>query len=141
MQENSDYLTSQIITYIGNKRSLISEIENHISAIKEKIGKTVCLSAKEGVGEEELEKAITEVIGAENFDASAGILSSEAQRETVVSALRSLNEAENALTFGFSLDAVTVCIEETIENLMKLTGESVSEAVVNEVFHNFCLGK
>lgn len=138
-RELVDSLSQIPCVAVINKTDLEKKLDD--SYIKEKIGKTVCLSAKEGVGEEELEKAITEVIGAENFDASAGILSSEAQRETVVSALRSLNEAENALTFGFSLDAVTVCIEETIENLMKLTGESVSEAVVNEVFHNFCLGK
>ena len=52
VQENSDYLTSQIITYIGNKRSLISEIENHISAIKEKIGKKhlVCADLFSGSG-------------------------------------------------------------------------------------------
>ncbi len=122
-----------------NKSDLEQKLDD--TYIKNKLKKVVYLSAKEAVGEKELEKAITEVLGAGDFDASSGILSSEAQRETVLSALNALTEAENTLTFGFSLDAVTVCIEETIENLMKLTGENVSEAVVNEVFHNFCLGK
>ncbi len=122
-----------------NKTDLEQKLD--ASYITEKIGKAVFISAKNALGEKELEAAITEALGTADFDASAGILSSEAQRETALSALNALKDAENTLTFGYSLDAVTVCIEEVIENLMKLTGENVSEAVVNEVFHNFCLGK
>ncbi len=124
---------------IVNKSDLSKKLCTNF--IDENIKKVVYLSAKEAKGQKDLEDAVIEIIGAGDFDPSSGILSSEVQRETVISALDSLAEAENTLTFGFSLDAVTVCIEETIENLMKLTGESVSEAVVNEVFHNFCLGK
>lgn len=39
MQENPDFLTSQIITYIGNKRILISNIENEIFKIEKELGK------------------------------------------------------------------------------------------------------
>ncbi len=42
MQENSDYLTSQIITYIGNKRALIGDIEKEIIACKSELGKERC---------------------------------------------------------------------------------------------------
>ncbi|GHV84236.1 restriction endonuclease subunit M [Spirochaetia bacterium] len=38
--ENEDYLTKQIITYIGNKRRLLKFIENGISIVKKKLGKT-----------------------------------------------------------------------------------------------------
>ena len=37
--ENEAYLTEQIITYIGNKRSLLSFIGTAVSAVKEKLGK------------------------------------------------------------------------------------------------------
>ena len=37
--ENKDYLSEQIITYLGNKRSLLKEIENEIIKIKKKIKK------------------------------------------------------------------------------------------------------
>ena len=42
---------------------------------------------------------------------------------------------------GMTFDAVTVSLEEAIENLLELTGERVSEVVVDNVFHNFCVGK
>lgn len=39
MTENEAYLTEQIITYIGNKRALLSFIETAVNRVKEKMGK------------------------------------------------------------------------------------------------------
>ncbi len=52
IQENQDFLTQQIITYIGNKRSLLPDIENQVYAIKETIGKKnlVCADLFSGSG-------------------------------------------------------------------------------------------
>ena len=111
------------------------------SYLNGKAGKIVFISAKEGDGKDELEKAVTELLGTKDFNPSEGILSTERQREATQKALNSVRDAVNTLTFGFSLDAVTVCVEDAIENLLSLTGENLSETVVNEVFHNFCLGK
>ncbi len=36
---NNDYLTSQIITYMGNKRKLLSHIEIEIDKIQNELGK------------------------------------------------------------------------------------------------------
>lgn len=40
-----------------------------------------------------------------------------------------------------TLDAVTVSIEGAVQSLLELTGERASEAVVDQVFHRFCVGK
>lgn len=45
MQENNDFLTKQIITYIGNKRALIFDIQEQVESIKKKLGKSKCVSA------------------------------------------------------------------------------------------------
>ncbi len=52
MIENSDYITSQIITYIGNKRILINNIRPEIENIKNKLGKQklVCADLFSGSG-------------------------------------------------------------------------------------------
>lgn len=51
-EENKDFLSEQIITYIGNKRSLISNIETEIQKITEKTGrkKLVCADLFAGSG-------------------------------------------------------------------------------------------
>ena len=40
-----------------------------------------------------------------------------------------------------TMDAVGVCIDEAIAALMELTGRQVTDAVVEEVFASFCVGK
>lgn len=51
-KENPDFLTSQILTYIGNKRILIKEIEPIVQRIKEELGrnKIVCADIFSGSG-------------------------------------------------------------------------------------------
>ena len=39
MEESKVYLTEQIITYIGNKRALLSPIEEEVKTIRAKIGR------------------------------------------------------------------------------------------------------
>jgi len=50
--ENKDFLTTQIITYLGNKRSLLGYIENEVNLISEKIGKEkmICADLFSGSG-------------------------------------------------------------------------------------------
>ena len=50
-------------------------------------------------------------------------------------------DALQALQSGELLDAVTVLLDEAAQALMTLTGERVTEAVVEEVFRHFCVGK
>jgi tRNA modification GTPase len=39
------------------------------------------------------------------------------------------------------LDAVTVLLDEAVQYILELTGEKATEAVVDEVFSRFCVGK
>lgn len=52
IEENKDFLTTQIITYLGNKRSLIGKIEKEIELISRKLGieKLVCADLFSGSG-------------------------------------------------------------------------------------------
>lgn len=52
LQENDAFLTTQLITYIGNKRALISDIEKEIEKIKSRLKKRkcVCLDLFSGSG-------------------------------------------------------------------------------------------
>ena len=49
--------------------------------------------------------------------------------------------ALDASAGGFGLDAVSVCVDDALDALCDLTGENASEAVINEVFERFCVGK
>lgn len=52
IEENKDFLTTQIITYLGNKRSLINDIEKEVEIISKKLGKEkmICADIFSGSG-------------------------------------------------------------------------------------------
>lgn len=101
----------------------------------------VSLSASSGAGLDALERAVKDVLGASHLDPAAGVLYTERQRRDAEAALAYLEEAEAALRAGLTLDAVTVSLEAAVSSLLELTGERVTDAVVDEVFSKFCVGK
>lgn len=124
---------------IVNKTDLV---KNYLTdELKENFFKIVFISAKTGDGKEELEKAVTELLGTAKFDTSAAAVINERQLECCKKALDDLKEAEKALLSGLTMDAVTVCLDSAVESLLVLTGERATESVVNEIFSHFCVGK
>ncbi len=109
--------------------------------IAQKVKALVHVSAAKGQGIQALTDAVEAVTGTKDFDPSQAILATERQRAAVEKALCALEEAIGALQAGFTLDAVTVSLEDAISALLTLTGKRVSEAVVETVFSRFCIGK
>ncbi len=103
--------------------------------------RVVELSAKQGQGLEELTAAVSELFGADSYDPDTTIFANERQKRCAEEALERLQAALSAAMLGETLDAVTVMIDSAAEKLMELTGERASEAVVDQVFERFCVGK
>lgn len=101
----------------------------------------VFISAKNDKDTSELRCAVEDIAGTAEFDPSLGILANERQYGSAQDALHSLEEAVSALKAGMTFDAITILIEDAINCLLELTGERVTEAVVDKVFSHFCVGK
>lgn len=69
------------------------------------------------------------------------MLANERQLQQAVKGSRALGEAVEALEAGVTLDAVSVCLDQALDALMELTGEKVSDRVIDQVFAAFCVGK
>ena len=124
---------------VVNKSDLPTKLD--YSYIQKYFQHIVVLSAKNGDGLEELAKAIGKVLKTAEIDPNEGLLFTERQRDAARRAKESLEEAERALKIGMTLDAVTVSLEGAVASLLELTGEKVTDAVVDEVFSRFCVGK
>ena len=101
----------------------------------------VTLSAKEESGVAALTAAVAAVTGVERLDAAQPMLSTERQRQCAADCLTCLQEAEQAIAIGLTPDAVSVSVDGAINALLELTGERATEAVVEQVFARFCVGK
>ena len=69
------------------------------------------------------------------------IVTSQRQKEYIIKARNATKEAQETINNNMPLDIITVCIKDILENLLSITGENVSENIINEIFKKFCLGK
>lgn len=148
--DSSEELSSEDLELIGkikdrpvvaviNKTDLARKID--VEMIRQKIPHVAELSASAGEGVQTLEKEVRELLQLSQLDSSSGIIANERQRACVEQATKTMDEAKQALETGETLDAVNVCIDSAIDSLLELTGERASEAVINQVFERFCVGK
>jgi len=137
----------KILNQLRNKRciAVINKSDKEIfldeQIINKYIKNTVAVSAKNNNGIENLQSAIENIFEAFEINFDNGTVSNERQKKCVDTSLSLINEALSALESGVMLDAVTVLIDGALQSLLELTGEKASEAVVNEVFSRFCVGK
>lgn len=122
-----------------NKTDLECKIDK--SYIEKELGNVIEISAKCGNGYDEFCDRVTTILGTKNFDTTSAMLANERQRLCCENALSSLKEALDTLESGLTLDAVEICIDDAISYLLELTGQRASEAVIDEVFRQFCVGK
>lgn len=124
---------------ILNKSDLEQKFD--FSRISHCFRESVTLSAGNGEGLDRLTKAIESIYKLGEIVPDAGILVNERQRACAENAKSAFSEAVSALKSGATLDAVNILIDDGENYLLELTGERASEAVVNEVFSHFCVGK
>ena len=124
---------------IINKTDLEPRLD--VDYIKNKLGSPLFISAKSGDGYNELCDRVAELMGTKNFDTTSAMLVNERQRICCQKASDALKDALEALNLGLTPDAIGVCIDDAIAALLELTGQKASEAVVDEVFKHFCVGK
>ncbi len=98
------------------------------------------ISAKNEDGIDKLVKILEEMFE-KNDSPENGFIANERQKNCLERAAEYVNEAKSALESGVLLDGITVLLDSASEKLMELTGERVSEAVVDDVFSRFCVGK
>ena len=124
---------------IINKQDLEQKFD--VSKIKDNFKKVLYITAKDFYMSKEFEDDVMEVLGVANIDVNTGMIVNERQYEAVRTAYNSIKDANDSFKAGYSLDIIGVCVDEALYAVYALTGENVSDEVVNEVFSKFCVGK
>lgn len=101
----------------------------------------ISVSANQIQAREILEKAIMQVLNLHEINADTILIANERQLAAVVQACDSVKAARETLKAGYPLDAANVYLDDALFYLSELTGENVSEIVLENVFSNFCVGK
>lgn len=140
----------ELLKYCQDKRAVaiinksdidINQAKSVEDTVKQYVNSTIIISAKSNEGIDDLYTEISDILSLSDFDPSQAMLSNERQLDCAKRAEKSLTEGIESLSLGYTLDAVSVCLQWTMEALMELTGEKVTEEVSDGIFHNFCVGK
>ncbi|MCR5785557.1 MAG: tRNA uridine-5-carboxymethylaminomethyl(34) synthesis GTPase MnmE [Eubacterium sp.] len=139
----------EIMSLLQDKNVIIlfnkTDLEGKISEedITGKLSKpVVSISAKEGDGIEKLEKTIEEMfaLGSISFNDEIYI-TNERQKSSMVRALDSLKLVKEGIDNMMPEDFLSIDLLNAYEALGEITGESVGEDLINEIFSKFCMGK
>lgn len=100
------------------------------------------VSAKTGVGMDELAREIERLCKLDKINAENGsVITNMRHKSALIGAGEALERSAEAIAAGMPTDLVSIDIALAIESLGEITGETVSESIVNDIFHNFCVGK
>ena len=99
------------------------------------------LSTKTGEGLADLEAAVAQLFPKGSDSAYGELLSNARQAQAAQRALEGVERALQALEAGMTPDALLTDVEEALQALGELTGQSVGEDVTARIFQRFCVGK
>lgn len=74
-------------------------------------------------------------------DGSRAVITNMRHKTALIKAENALNRAAEAIEAGMPTDIASIDINEAIDALGEITGETVSDSIVSEIFHSFCVGK
>jgi tRNA modification GTPase len=100
----------------------------------------VAISALTGAGHDDLVAALLQRCGAGDHQGLQVALNAR-QRELAAAAAEALGRSLEAATQELPWDFWTIDLRAAVRSLGEITGEEVSEAVLDRVFARFCIGK
>ena len=122
-----------------DKEQIVNEAEIRKSVNDKPI---ISISALNKIGIEKLYKKISDMykFGEINIDDSLTI-TNERHKQAIMNMEKHIKKAREAIKENMPIDIITINITDILEEIGKITGEGVSEDIINEIFKKFCLGK
>ncbi|MEM6452247.1 MAG: tRNA uridine-5-carboxymethylaminomethyl(34) synthesis GTPase MnmE [Cyanobacteria bacterium P01_D01_bin.105] len=131
-----------------NKTDLIKPTDGDRSTIPHALfphadqSQSVCTAAATHTGIDVLEAAILATIQADNLTAAdTDIAINQRQSAALFRAQTALNEVQTTITNELPLDFWTIDLRSAIHALGEVTGEEMTESMLDEIFSRFCIGK
>ena len=139
----------EILDILKNKNSIIvlnkidlDENNADLEKIKE-VGKPVVqISTKTREGIDNLYKEIENLIETKEISSDNEIIVTNTRHKSLITkAIISVDKSLETIENKMPIDIIVVYVKDILENLGEITGETVTEDIIKEIFSKFCLGK
>ena len=125
-----------------NKCDLKTVIDENNVELEDFKGDIIKISALYQNGLEDLYKKIGEKFDFNEISVDNDIIITNVRQKNLIhEALESVLKAKNTLNDKQPLDIIAIFLKEILERLGDITGDSVTEDIIDEIFSRFCLGK
>lgn len=136
----------QLADTYGNDRNLAivnkGDLEKSINDeyIKERFKHIVYISAKDGAGCPALDEWVRAHYSTEDAQAD-GVITSARQLQRLLAGKQLVDQAIDGLAQGFTPDLISLDITEAASALGEVTGQTVTDEMIDKIFEKFCVGK
>ena len=102
---------------------------------------TLCISAKSGIGIEELRERLAATIDTSKLGTGSVVISNMRHYAALREAYTALTSALTAMDNGLPSDLLSEDIRRVVHHLGEITGEITSDDILQSIFSHFCIGK
>lgn len=100
------------------------------------------ISAKEGNGIDELKKKIEKTVWGGRVAAPEGAaITNLRQKQALKSASQAIERADRTIEENFSPELIAIELKEALDSIGEITGEIVTDDILDRIFSQFCIGK
>ena len=141
-KEILDIIKNKTAIVVLNKMDLLNKIDENMAEIKNVSKYIVKMSTLEQKGIDDLYKSIGNLFSMEEISLdNTTVITTVRHKNLISKALNSCREAKKSMELGMPLDIIAIFLKEILENLGEITGETVTDDIIDEIFSKFCLGK
>lgn len=127
---------------IRNKIDLEETLKEEDKRLKEASPYRINMSTLKEIGIEELYQKITDLFQLNEINIDNEIVITNIRHKNLITkAIENVKKSKETMKQKMPIDIIAICIKDILEDLGQITGEEVSEDIINEIFAKFCLGK
>ena len=126
----------KLITILGNKKDLIDSKKMNPNELKN----TILMSIKNNEGERLLIDKIIKRCGLRQVE-NINIFLNERHLTNLNACLSNLNDTDQIIKNRLPFDLLSIELRDGIQNLSKITGQELTEELLDNIFSKFCIGK
>lgn len=137
-----DFIKGKNVIIVLNKIDLNTIINEENEKLREVSKNIIKISALNETGIEELYNCISKMFNLNEINVDNEIIITNLRHKNLISkAIDNVKKARETLENSMPSDIIAIYIKDILESLGEITGEEVTENIINEIFAKFCLGK
>ena len=137
-----DLIKDKKTIIILNKNDLDQKIDENDERLRKVSNSIIKISALNKTGIEDIYDEISRLFNLNEINLDQEVVITNIRHKNLIDkAIESVKKARETLEQKMPLDIIAIFIKDILEDLGNITGEVVTDDIIDEIFSKFCLGK